>query len=59
LVDRVAVEARLARLDRELSMIEQVRRAGRDRFLTNDGLQHRPSGHFSSRSRSASASGLT
>jgi uncharacterized protein YutE (UPF0331/DUF86 family) len=40
LVDRAAVEARLARLDRELSMIEQVRRAGRDRFLADDGLQH-------------------
>jgi uncharacterized protein YutE (UPF0331/DUF86 family) len=40
LVDRAAVEARLTRLDRELSMIEQVRSAGRDRFLTNDGLQH-------------------
>jgi uncharacterized protein YutE (UPF0331/DUF86 family) len=40
LVDRAAVEARLARLDRELSMIEQVRSAGRDRFLTDDGLQH-------------------
>jgi uncharacterized protein YutE (UPF0331/DUF86 family) len=40
LVDRAAVEARLARLDRELAMIEQVRNAGRDRFLTNDGLQH-------------------
>jgi hypothetical protein len=36
LVDREAVEARLARLDRELSMIEQVTSAGRDRFLTND-----------------------
>jgi uncharacterized protein YutE (UPF0331/DUF86 family) len=40
LVDRAAVEARLARLDRELSMIEQVRGAGRDRFLADDGLQH-------------------
>jgi uncharacterized protein YutE (UPF0331/DUF86 family) len=40
LVDRAAVEARLARLDRELSMIEQVRSAGHDRFLTDDGLQH-------------------
>jgi uncharacterized protein YutE (UPF0331/DUF86 family) len=40
LVDRAAVEARLARLDRELSMIERVRGAGRDRFLTDDGLQH-------------------
>jgi uncharacterized protein YutE (UPF0331/DUF86 family) len=40
LVDRVAVEARLARLDRELSMIEQVRGAGRGRFLADDGLQH-------------------
>jgi uncharacterized protein YutE (UPF0331/DUF86 family) len=40
LVDRAAVEARLARLDRELSMIERVRGSGRDRFLTDDGLQH-------------------
>jgi uncharacterized protein YutE (UPF0331/DUF86 family) len=40
LVDRAAVEARLARLDRELSMIEQLRSAGRGRFLTDDGLQH-------------------
>jgi uncharacterized protein YutE (UPF0331/DUF86 family) len=40
LVDRAAVEARLARLDRELSMIERVRGAGRDRFLADDGLQH-------------------
>jgi uncharacterized protein YutE (UPF0331/DUF86 family) len=40
LVDRAAVEARLARLDRELSMIERVKRAGRDRFLADDGLQH-------------------
>jgi uncharacterized protein YutE (UPF0331/DUF86 family) len=40
LVDRVAVEARLARLDRELSMIERVRGPGRDRFLADDGLQH-------------------
>jgi uncharacterized protein YutE (UPF0331/DUF86 family) len=40
LVDRAAVEACLALLDRELSIIEQVRRAGRDRFLTDDGLQH-------------------
>jgi uncharacterized protein YutE (UPF0331/DUF86 family) len=40
MVDRAAVEARLARLDRELSMIEQVKGAGRDRFLVDDGLQH-------------------
>jgi uncharacterized protein YutE (UPF0331/DUF86 family) len=40
LVDRAAVEARLGRLDRELAMIERVRGAGRDRFLTDDGLQH-------------------
>jgi uncharacterized protein YutE (UPF0331/DUF86 family) len=40
LVDRAAVEARLARLDRELSMIERVRGAGRDRFLADDALQH-------------------
>jgi uncharacterized protein YutE (UPF0331/DUF86 family) len=40
LVDRASVEVRLARLDRELSMIEQVRAAGRDRFLADDGLQH-------------------
>jgi uncharacterized protein YutE (UPF0331/DUF86 family) len=40
LVDRAAVEARLARLGRELSMIERVRGAGRDRFLADDGLQH-------------------
>jgi uncharacterized protein YutE (UPF0331/DUF86 family) len=40
LVDRAAVEAGLARLDRELSMIERVRGAGRDRFLADDGLQH-------------------
>jgi uncharacterized protein YutE (UPF0331/DUF86 family) len=40
LVNRAGVEARLARLDRELSMIERVRRAGRDRFLADDGLKH-------------------
>jgi hypothetical protein len=40
LVDRAAVEARLARLDRELSMIERVKEAGRDRFLADDGLHH-------------------
>jgi uncharacterized protein YutE (UPF0331/DUF86 family) len=40
LVDRAAVESRLARLDRELSMIEQVAATGRDLFLADDGLQH-------------------
>ena len=40
MVDRAAVEARIARLDREVSIIEQVRGAGRERFLTDDGLQH-------------------
>ncbi len=40
MVDRAAVETRLARLDRELSMIERVRAEGRDRFLIDDALQH-------------------
>jgi uncharacterized protein YutE (UPF0331/DUF86 family) len=40
LVDRAAVERRLARLDRELVMMERGAGAGRERFLEDDGLQH-------------------
>ena len=40
MVDRAAVDARLARLDRELSMSERVSAEGRHRYLTDYGLQH-------------------